>query len=115
MNIGILNEKHGIMVLEGIEDLGHLQVEMIKRKLPEGCNLNDFAFMYMPDRDWIVINKGHRMYDFYSQTIPVYLELSADTRQKCTEQAPVETIKQAWRILDDVIYRRKLLYRKVVS
>lgn len=114
MNFGILNEKHAIMVFDGIENLGHLQTEQIKQCMPEGTELKALVFFYMPDRDWIVLNREHTMYDFYSETLPVYLELSTEERQECKEQAPVKSIKEAWKMLDDIIFRRSLLHGKAV-
>ena len=116
MRLGILNGELGIAVIEGIEDLGHLQSEEIKKNIPEGATIESLAFFYMPDRDWIVLNKGHELYWFYSDAIPVFLELSEKSRKECVAQAPTDTVRKAWEILEEVIMRRQLIYlsRKVV-
>ena len=114
MKIGVLNEKLGIMVVEGLEDLGHIQTEQIKEQMPEGAELKDLAFFYMPDRDWIVLNNSHEMYWYYSEIILIYLELSVESRKKAYIKAPTDTIKKAFDILDDVIRQRFLIYGKEV-
>ena len=108
MNIGILNEKLGIVVIDSLDDLGYIQTQQIKKQLPVGAELKDLAFFYMPDRDWIVINKSHILYDFYSQIIPTYLELSEKSRKECIAEVPADAIKRAFCILDDVILSRQL-------
>ncbi len=116
MKIGILNKNLKIMVVDSLDDLGYIQTQQLKKILPEGAEPNDLAFFYMPDRDWIVINKSHILYDFYSQSIITYLELSESgrkecveaARKECVEAAPIDTIKQAFKILDDVILSRHL-------
>lgn len=114
MRIGVLDEKLGIMVVEGLEDLGYIQTKQIKMQMPEGATLNDLAFFYMPDRDWIVINKGHKLYDLYSQIIPCYLEMSVECRKKAHTAKLIDTVKNAFDILDDVIRQRFLIYGKEV-
>ena len=37
MNIGILSEKQGIMVVDSLDDLGYIQVMQIKKQMPEGA------------------------------------------------------------------------------
>ena len=111
MNIGILNEKQGIMAVDSLDDLGHLQIMQIKKQMPEGAKLSDLAFFYMVDRDWIVINKNHALYEFYSNIIPDYLELSEKSRKEFVVKAPTEIIKIAMNILDDVIRYRVFLTR----
>lgn len=109
MNIGILNEKQGIMVVDSLDDLGYIQIELIKKQMPEGAKLSDLAFFYMSDRDWIVINKTHKLYWYYSDIIPIYLELSAESRKECVAKAPTDTTKRAFYILDSVIRDRALI------
>ena len=111
MRLGILNEKLGVCTIEGLGDLGGIQEEKIVAQMPEGVRPDDLAFFYMPDRDWIVINRSHGLYEYYAQIIQDYLELSEEGRKQAAEQAPVEEVSRALRILDDVIWRRKLIYR----
>lgn len=113
MKLGILNSELGIAVIDGLEDLGYIQTERIKKQMPEGAKMNDLAFFYMADRDWIVINKAHELYEYYSEIIPLYLELSEEGRKKSVVAAPTETIKAAFYILDGVIADRALIYGKV--
>jgi len=113
MRLEILNGELGIAVIDKVKDLGHIQIEMIKKQMQKGANLNDLAFFYIPDRDWIVINKSHKLYRVYMEIIPIYLELSEESRKKCVEKAPTETIKMAYTILDSVIRNRALIYGKV--
>ena len=110
MRYGILNSELGIAVIEGIEDLENMQVRLLEEQLPDGAVLNDLAFFYMPDRDWIVINKSHSLYEYYSELIPTYMELSADSRKKVRSTAPTDTIKEAFDILDGVIRRRSVYF-----
>ena len=114
MNIGILNEELGIVVIYSLADLGYIQTVLIEKQMPEGANLNDLAFFYMPDRDWIVINKAHDLYWYYSEIIPIYLTLSEKSRKESMKAAPTETVKAALHILDGVIADRLLIYGKVV-
>lgn len=109
MKLGILNEELGILMIESSDDLGQIQSEQIKKQMPEGVNLKDLAFFYMPKRDWVVINKDHELYGYYSEIIPVYLELSEKSRKECIEEAPTATLKCAFRILDGVIRDRVLI------
>lgn len=106
MRYGILNSELGIVVVEGIADLGDIQVRLLEKQMPEGASLNDLALFYMYDRDWIVINKSHHLYEYYSQIVPIYLELSADSRKKAYSAAPTDNIKRCFDILDDIIRRR---------
>lgn len=115
MRLGILNEELGIVVIDSLDDLGNIQSEQIRKQMPEGTNLSDLAFFYMPDRDWVVINKDHELYWYYSEIIPAYLELSEKSRKECVEKAPTDTTKRAFYILDSVIRDRALinsLFRK---
>lgn len=114
MNIGILSEKQGIMVVDSLDDLGYIQVMQIKKQMPEGANMNDLVFFYMPDRDWVVINKSHALYEYYSQIIHTYLELSERSRKECVAEAPTDAVKSAFRILDGVIRDRALIYGNAV-
>ena len=112
MKLGILNSELGIAVIEGIEDLGDIQVQIIKKHMPEGVSLNDLAFFYMPDRDWIVINKSHHLYEYYSQIVPTYLELSVDHRKEAYAAAPTDTLRLGFDILDEVITQRLLIFNQ---
>lgn len=114
MKLGILNEELGIVVIDSLADLGYIQTVLIKKQMPEGANMNDLAFFYMPDRDWVVINKSHVLYEYYSEIIPIYLTLSEKSRKKSMNAAPTDTVKSALRILDGVIADRLLIYGKVV-
>lgn len=113
MRYGILNRELGIAVIEGIEDLGDIQVRLLKEQMPEGADLKDLAFFYMYDRDWIVINKSHCLYEYYSELIPTYMELSADSRKEVQSAAPTYTVKSGLDLLDDVIRRRILIHENV--
>lgn len=110
MRLGILNSELGIAVIDGIEDLGYIQTQQIMRQIPEGTELNDLAFFYMSDRDWIVINKNNYLYWYYSEIIQIYLELSAESRKECIAKAPTATVKSCLRMLDSVIRYRALIY-----
>ena len=114
MNIGILNEKLGIMTIDTLDDLGYVQVTRIKKQMPEGATLENLAFFYMADRDWIVINRAHALYEYYSEVIPIYLELSEQSRRECVKTAPGKAIRRAFNMLDGVIRDRALIHRKAV-
>lgn len=114
MRYGILNKALGIAVIEGVEDLGDIQAHIYEEQMPEGAGLKDLVFFYMPDRDWIVINKNHRLYEFYSEFISTYLELSADSRKEVHSAVLTDSIKEGCNILDDVIRRRILLHGKAM-
>lgn len=115
MRYGILNSELGIAVIEDIEDLGDIQVRLLEEQLPDGAVLNDLAFFYMPDRDWIVINKSHYLYEHYSQIVPAYLKSSASIRKKAHDIAQTDATKGAFDILDSVIRRRAFLYGKAAA
>lgn len=112
MKIGILNEKHGIVVVDGLEDLGYIQIELIEKQMPKGAKLSDLAFFYMADRDWIVINRDHALFEFYSEIMPIYLELSSESRKKCMEEKTMASFKEAFSLLNSVIRYRRLLNGK---
>lgn len=115
MKLGILNADLGIAVVDSMDDLGDFYTELLKKQMPDGANLCDLAFFYMNDRDWIVLNKSNKRYEFYEEIIQVYLELSEEMRKKCFEEAPTGTIKNAFRILDSVIINRALIYERGVN
>ncbi len=110
MRFGVINKKLGICIVEGLEDLDAIQWKKIGTHMPEGARMEDLAFFYMPNRDWIVVNKSNELYEYYAQIIQCYLELSEDGRKQAVEQAPMDEVVRALRILDDVIRRRKLIY-----
>lgn len=110
MKLGILDNELGIVVIEGIEDLGHIQMQIIKKQMPAGSSISDLALFYMSDRDWIVINMSHNLYEFYSQIVPAYLKLSVDNRKQAYAEAPTDNIRMAFDILDHVIRQRSLIY-----
>lgn len=112
MKLGILNSDLGIAVIDSIEDIGKIQLERVKKQMPEGAKLKDLAFFYMADRDWIVINKNHCLFEYYSQIIPAYLELSAESRKKAYDGVPNRTVREGFDILEDVIRKRLLIYGK---
>lgn len=112
MRFGILNEELGIATIEGIDNIGYLQAEEMKKGLPDGVDLDTLAFFYMKDRDWIVINKKHPLVGFYSQIIPDYLELSADSRIKVREEVP-NAFKGIFEMLDSVIRDRILMHGRM--
>lgn len=114
MRLGILNKKLGVFAIEGLGDLGGIQEQKIVSQMPEGAKLDDLAFFYMKDRDWIVVNKIHRLYEYYAQIIQDYLELSEEGRKQAAEQAPMEEVVDALRILDGVIWRRKQMHARGV-
>jgi len=113
MRMGILNSDLGIAVIDGIEDIGDIQIEKIEEQMPDGANLKDLAFFYMKDRDWIVINKGNKLFDIYAGIIQSYLELSAESRKEAYNKATNSTIKAGLCVLNDVILHRNMIYKKV--
>ena len=114
MRLGILNGELGICTIDGLEDIGAIQEKRIREQMPEGVRLEDLAFFYLPDRDWIVINRSNKLHEYYALIIQDYLELSKDGRRQAAEQAPTEEVSEAFRILDDIIFRRSLIYGKVL-
>ena len=113
MKLGILNEDLGIATVDSLDDIGNIHIDIIKKQLPEGARLDDFVFFYMTDRDWIVMNKNHKLYQYYLDIITGYLELSEESRKKCVELVHTEMFKNAFAILDSVIIRRTLIYGMV--
>lgn len=114
MKIEIVNEYLGIVGLNSIEDLGEVQVWQLKKQYGGNTNLSRLTFFYMPDRDWIVINKSHPKYDMYLQIIEAYLLASQDGRNEAHERALTmkAPIKSALYILDGVIADRKRICSK---
>ena len=109
MKVGILNSELGIVVMDSLDDLGYLQVQQLIRQIPKGVELNDLAFFYMADRDWIVLNQRHKLYRFYSEIIPTYLKLPENKRREVFAEAPRDGEKRALAILDKVILKRRLM------
>lgn len=112
MRLGVLNRELGIFAIDSLEDLGAIQEKQIRGQMPEGAGLNDLAFFYMKDRDWVVLNRSHALYEYYADIISCYLELSETGRREATEKAPVEEVKAALRILDSVIWARQQICGK---
>lgn len=110
MSIEVISVDQGIVSISGAGDMGCTQLEELKKQLPENAGLKDLVFFYIPDRDWIVINKGHALYDDYLQVISSYLGLSAEARKESMVQATTDTVKRAFRILDGIIIRRSFIY-----
>lgn len=110
MKIGILNSELGIATIDSTDDLGIIQINEIERQRPEGAEFDHLAFFYMADRDWIVINKSHNMYKYWLDIIMIYLKLSENSRKKAYEEAPNDTIRSGFDILEDVIKARILIY-----
>jgi len=112
MRLEFVNKELGIAAIDSIEDLGEIQVSHLKMQYGQNANLDELAFFYMSDRDWIVINKSHPRYDFYLQIMIVYLALSPEGRNKAKEQAPENVIKRALYILDGVIKDRERIQKR---
>lgn len=112
MRFGIIDEESGIFTIEGVEELGGIQERRIRIQMPEEAKFDDLAFFYISDRDWIVLNRSHIMYEYYAIIVSCYLKLSAEGRRESARRAPTDTVRKALRILDDVIMRRALLYGK---
>ena len=110
MRLEILNGTLGIAGINDISDIGEVRMEQLKLQFGRAMNLNDLAFFYMKDRDWIVINKAHERYEFYLDVIQAYLQLSESSRQEAMNIAPHEVIRKAFFILDGVIRNRVQIY-----
>ena len=113
MKLSILNADLGIAGVDSPDDLDNSHVDMIKKQMREGDRLENFVLFYIPDRDWIVINKNHKLYEEYLEIITCYLELPEISRNECAELAPTEMIKNVFAMLDAVIIRRTLIYNRV--
>lgn len=111
MKLGVLNGELGIFVVDGLGDLGALPEKRLRSQMPKGAELGDLAFFYVPDRDWIVVNSSHPFAEYYAEIISCYLELSEEGRREAVANAPTDVVKAALRILDDVIWRRRLFTR----
>nr|WP_296458299.1 hypothetical protein [uncultured Acetatifactor sp.] len=111
MRLGILDAELSICTIDGLEDLGAIQERRIREQMPERARLEDLAFFYMPDRDWIVVNRGHRLSGYYADIIKTYLELPPKGRKQC---AACGEVRDALKILDDIIFRRRLIYGEVL-
>ena len=109
MRLGVLNKELGIFAIDGQGDLGSIQEKRLMGQMPEGARLDDLAFFYMGDRDWIVINRSHALYEYYATIISCYLELSENGRKEAAAEAPVDEAREALQILDGVIWRRGLI------
>lgn len=67
MLMEIISVDQGIASISGGEDMDGTQLEELKKGIPENAGLKDLVFFYIPDRDWIVINRDHTLYDDYLQ------------------------------------------------
>ena len=110
MRLEILNGTLGIAGINDIRDIGEERLVQLGLQFGKAMNLNDLAFFYMKDRDWIVINKAHESYEFYLDIIQSYLQLSESLRQEAINLAPHEVIRDAFFILDGVIRNRAQIY-----
>lgn len=111
MRLGILDAELDICAIDGLEDLGAIQERRIREQMPEGARLEDLAFFYMPDSDWIVVNRGHRLSGYYADIIKMYLELPPKGWKQC---AACGEVKDALKTLDGIIFRRRLIYGKAL-
>lgn len=110
MKIGILNSELGIASIDSTDDLGIIQINEMEKHRPEGAEFDQLVFFYMPCRDWIVINKSHNLYKYWIDIITVYLQLSENSRKRAYVEAPNDTIRAGYDILEDVIKERILIY-----
>lgn len=115
MKLGILDSTLGIAVIDSLEDLGHIHTQKIKSVLPKGKQLKDLVFFYMSDRDWIVMNKSHKNYEFYAFLITTYLTLSNEKRKIVRNEAPTEEVKIAIQLLEDILNKRNFIYDNSIT
>ena len=57
------------------------------------------------------MNNSHPLAEYYAEIIVTYLELSPKGRKQC---AACGEIRDALKILDSIIFRRKLIYGEVL-
>lgn len=110
MKLEILNGTLGIAGINDIRDIGEERMVQLTLQFGKAMNLNDLAFFYMKDRDWIVVNKAHERYEFYFDIIQSYLDLSESSRKEAMNLAPNNVTKNALFILDNVIRDRAQIY-----
>ena len=114
MKLKILDGELGIVAIDGMGDLDTWHIEKIEKNIPDGANINDLVLLYMEDRDLIVLNRCANLYEFYSDIIPIYLQLSERSRKKAYDNAPFRNIIECYDILNYVIQNRSLMHDNVV-
>lgn len=110
MKLSILDEELSICTIEGLDDLAPVYDKELRAAVPEGERPEDMVFFYMAERDWIVINKSHALYEVYLNLMISYLGLSTEARKDIGVYAPTEGTRKALRILNDIIIRREMIY-----
>ena len=114
MKLEILNAELGIAGIDTIDDIGECYIKELKKKFGDDVNLNEITFLYIEDRDWIVLNKSHVRYSYYLDVIQTYLVLSDTSKIEAIKMAPFDFIKQLFYELNVVVNKRNALYRKAV-
>lgn len=74
---------------------------------PKYNNINMLTFFYHPGADVVVLNRGHKNFEYYELLVTTYLAIDAPTRQELREKAPVKAILTSLDLLDQVIEERK--------
>ena len=114
MKLEFVNEGLGIAAIDSLKDLGDVQLYHLVKTYGENAKLDNLVFIYMPDRDWIVLNKAHAMYSHYLCIIENYITLSPEARNEAQEHAPNYIIKSALYMLEGILKDRERIYKKVV-
>lgn len=106
MRLEIIDAGLGIAAVNNINDFEEY-TEKIKKVYGKEVDFSKITVLYLQERDWIVINKGHPLHRVYLDIIQAYLELSEDSRNLAIINAPTGIIKDLLFLLNEIINKRQ--------
>lgn len=104
MSIKILNIEHGI---------GLCNTEDIPKWVSRFGRVEDVAFFYFHQRDWIVLNEDNPNFELYKRVVENYEYFSDLSKKEFAERCKRDfpKVAQALKVLDYVNRIRRNLYR----
>ncbi len=107
MRLEIVNEDLGIAVLNNVNDFGEYK-EKIQKEYGSDVDFTKITVLFLKEKNLIVINKSHPLFEYYFDIIQAYLVLSAESRQVAVRRAPSDTIRCLLAELDITINEREM-------
>lgn len=107
MRVEIVNEDLGIAAVNNVNDFGEYK-EKIQKEYGSDVDFAKITVLFLKEKNLIVINKSHPLYEQYLDIIQAYLELSVASRQVAVRNAPSDTIKSLLSELDKTINEREM-------
>lgn len=101
-----------IKIIDGEYAIGSCNVEDIPEWVGRFGKIEEVAFFYYHERDWIVLNEDNPNYEIYKIIVQGYLELSNEGKKEFAESAIgiKRECADACRVLNYVLRIRRKLY-----